>query len=81
MYFFQIQVVDGPDDEGNMFERPGKVSFFAILAIAVTGFCCIQLITLLINDFFSFLTISHIHIPTKKLPVQPMRVCLDILVQ
>ena len=24
----QVQVLDGPDDEGNMFERPGKVKQF-----------------------------------------------------
>ena len=26
VFFFQYQVVDGPDEEGNMYERPGKVS-------------------------------------------------------
>ena len=26
LIFLKVQVVDGPDDDGNMFERPGKVS-------------------------------------------------------
>ena len=34
--FLQTQVVDGPDDEGNMYERPGKVSSVLIVGSLIS---------------------------------------------
>ena len=44
----QTQVVDGPDDQGNMFERPGKVGYI-VTSITHLWFCHIQFITLFQN--------------------------------
>ena len=64
--------MDGPDDEGNMFERPGKVGYFFVF---ITNIYHIKFMHLTFNKcFYSFLIIYHNHIQMKKLQELLMKV-------